>query len=233
MQAGKLYLLPNVLAEQTYAIMPSYLSKIIEETDHYIVEEIKSARRLIKGLFKPKDIDKCTFTILDKHKNYAIHFSILDAILQGKNIGLISEAGLPCIADPGYQVVQLAHEMNLEVVPLIGPNSMMMALMSSGFNGQHFTFNGYLPFDLTERKNKILQMEMAARKNHTQLFMDTPFRNTKTLEDLLKLCKPDTLLCIACNITAKDEFIKTKTIAEWKNIKTDIQKKPCIFVLGK
>lgn len=232
MAYGKLFLIPNTLHEGNYVSL-IHLVPIIASTDIYIVEEIKSARRLLKGVLKTKDINSCTFKILDKHKDYQVHFSILDEIKQDKNIGIISEAGLPCIADPGFQVVQLAHEMGIEVVPVSGPISMMMALMASGFNGQSFTFNGYLPIEQTERKNKIIQLESFAKKNHTQLFMDTPFRNNKTLEELLKYCKPDTLLCIACNLMAKDEFIQTQTIADWKKIKPDLNKKPCIFILGK
>lgn len=232
MQQGKLYLIPIVLAENATHTIPSYIKSILIETDIFIVENLKTARRFIKSIYKEKNIDDCTFVELDKHANYKFDDAILTEIFNGKNIGLMSEAGTPCIADPGNKVVELAHEMEIKVVPLVGPNSILMALMASGFNGQQFSFNGYLPIDSVERKNKLLQMELLARKGHTQLFMDTPYRNQKLLEELILFCKFDTMLCIACNITGEDEFIKTLPMAEWKKRKPNIHKKPCIFVLG-
>lgn len=230
---GKLYLIPIVLAENTAHTIPAYVKDIIINTDIYIVENLKTARRFIKSIYKEKNIDECTFVELDKHNNYKFDDSILSEIFNGKNIGLMSEAGTPCIADPGNKVVEAAHEMEIIVMPLVGPNSIMMALMSSGFNGQQFSFNGYLPIENNERKSRLQQMETLAKKGITQIFMDTPYRNQKLLDELISVCKFDTMLCIACNITAKDEFIKTLPLAEWKNRKTDINKKPAIFVLGK
>ncbi|MEN9447715.1 MAG: hypothetical protein RJA25_1005 [Bacteroidota bacterium] len=230
---GKLYLIPIVLAENTAHTIPAYVKDIIINTDIYIVENLKTARRFIKSIYKEKNIDECTFVELDKHNNYKFDDSILSEIFNGKNIGLMSEAGTPCIADPGNKVVEAAHEMEIIVMPLVGPNSIMMALMSSGFNGQQFSFNGYLPIENNERKSRLQQMETLAKKGVTQIFMDTPYRNQKLLDELISVCKFDTMLCIACNITAKDEFIKTLPLAEWKNRKTDINKKPAIFVLGK
>ena len=159
MPKGKLYLIPNLIAENAVETIPVYILKIIQETDIYIVENIKPARRFIKLMVKEKDIDACTFIELNKHQQYTFDELQLSEMLQGKNIGLISDAGTPCIADPGNNVVQLAQEMNITVVPLVGPNSILMALMASGFNGQLFTFNGYLPIEENERKKKILQME--------------------------------------------------------------------------
>ena len=230
---GKLYLIPIVLAENTAHTIPAYVKDIIINTDIYIVENLKTARRFIKSIYKEKNIDECTFVELDKHNNYKFDDSILSEIFNGKNIGLMSEAGTPCIADPGNKVVEAAHEMEIIVMPLVGPNSIMMALMSSGFNGQQFSFNGYLPIENNERKSRLQQMETLAKKGVTQIFMDTPYRNQKLLDELISVCKFDTMLCIACNITAKDEFIKTLPLEEWKNGKTDINKKPAIFVLGK
>ncbi|MEZ5053480.1 MAG: SAM-dependent methyltransferase [Chitinophagales bacterium] len=233
MQQGKLFLIPMVLAEQALATIPVCVKDTIVNTDIYIVENIKTARRFIKSIYKEKNIDTCVFVELNKHENYRFDDTILTEIFNGKNIGLMSEAGTPCIADPGNKVVEIAHEMNIQVVPLVGPNSILLALMASGFNGQQFSFNGYLPIDATERKNKIQQMEILARKGHTQIFMDTPYRNKKLLEEIIACCKYDSMLCIACNLTATDEFIKTLPLADWKKRLPDIHKKPTIFVLGK
>lgn len=230
---GKLYLIPTVLAENATETIPAYIKDIIIDTDLYIVENLKTARRFIKSIYKEKNIDDCIFLELDKHRDYKFDENILTEIFKGKNIGLMSEAGVPCIADPGNKVVEAAHEMEINVVPLVGPSSIIMALMASGFNGQQFTFNGYLPIDSAERKNKILQMEILARKGITQIFMDTPYRNQRLLEELLQFCKFDSMLCIACNITAREEYIKTLPLAEWKKRKPDIHKKPAIFILGK
>ncbi len=236
MQQGKLYLIPIMLAENTSQVIPVYIKEIITETDIYIIENLKTARRFIKSIYKEKNIDECIFVELDKHHQYAFDDSILSEIFNGKNIGLMSEAGTPCIADPGNKVVEMAHEMDIKVVPLAGPSSILMALMSSGFNGQQFTFNGYLPIEASERRQKILQMEALAKKGHTQIFMDTPYRNQKLLEELIQYGKFDTMLCIACHITAQDEFIRTLPLAEWKKRyrnSNELNKKPAIFILGK
>jgi 16S rRNA (cytidine1402-2'-O)-methyltransferase len=233
MQQGNLYLIPTVLAENATQTIPAYIKDIIIDTDFYIVENLKTARRFIKSIYKEKNIDECIFLEMDKHKNYQFDDNFLTEIFNGKNIGLMSEAGVPCIADPGNKVVEIAHEMEIKVVPLVGPSSIVLALMASGFNGQQFAFNGYLPIDSAERKNKLLQMEAAGKKGTTQLFMDTPYRNQRLLEEIIQFCKFDTMLCIACNITAKDEYIKTLPLAEWKKRKPDLNKKPAIFILGK
>ena len=233
MQQGNLYLIPTVLAENATQTIPAYIKDIIIDTDFYIVENFKTARRFIKSIYKEKNIDECIFLEMDKHKNYQFDDNFLTEIFNGKNIGLMSEAGVPCIADPGNKVVEIAHEMEIKVVPLVGPSSILLALMASGFNGQQFSFNGYLPIDSAERKNKLLQMEAAGKKGTTQLFMDTPYRNQRLLEEIIQFCKFDTMLCIACNITAKDEYIKTLPLAEWKKRKPDLNKKPAIFILGK
>lgn len=233
MQKGKIYLIPTVLAEDALSSIPASIREVIQHTDHFIVENLKSARRFIKSIYKEKNIDACEFLEMDKHHHYRFDDSFLNVVFEGKNIGILSEAGVPCIADPGNKVVELAHEMDIQVVPLSGPSSILMALMASGFNGQQFSFNGYLPIDATERKGKILQMEILAKKGNTQIFMDTPYRNVKLLEEMIQLLKFDTLLCIACNITGKDEFIKTLPMAEWKKRKPDLHKKPAIFILGK
>lgn len=233
MQQGNLYLIPITIAENATHTIPAFTREIIEQTNIYIVENIKTARRFIKSIFKEKNIDECVFVELDKHTNYKFDDTILSEIFNGKNIGLMSEAGTPCIADPGNKVVEIAHEMNIKVIPLVGPSSILMALMASGFNGQQFTFNGYLPIEQNERKSKLQQMENFAKKGSTQIFMDTPYRNQKLLDEIISYCKFDTMLCIAANVTAKDEFIQTLPLAEWKKQKPNIHKKPVIFVFGK
>lgn len=233
MQNGVLYLIPTVIADNSLGMIPPDIREVIIHTNIYIVENIKTARRFIKAVYKEKNIDDCTFVELDKHQNYRFDDSILTEVFQGKNIGLMSEAGVPCIADPGNKVVEAAHEMDITVVPLSGPSAIIMALMASGFNGQQFTFNGYLPIETGERKGRLQQMESLAKKGITQIFMDTPYRNHKLLDEIISICKFDTMLCIACNITAQDEFIKTLPLSEWKKRKPDLNKKPAIFVLGK
>ncbi len=233
MQNGVLYLIPTVIADNSLGMIPPDIREVIIHTNIYIVENIKTARRFIKAVYKEKNIDDCTFVELDKHQNYRFDDSILTEVFQGKNIGLMSEAGVPCIADPGNKVVEAAHEMDITVVPLSGPSAIIMALMASGFNGQQFTFNGYLPIETGERKGRLQQMESLAKKGITQIFMDTPYRNQKLLDEIINNCKFDTMLCIACNITAQDEFIKTLPLSEWKKRKPDLNKKPAIFVLGK
>ncbi|HPA34779.1 MAG TPA: SAM-dependent methyltransferase [Chitinophagales bacterium] len=233
MQNGVLYLIPTVIADNSLGMIPPDIREVIIHTNIYIVENIKTARRFIKAVYKEKNIDDCTFVELDKHQNYRFDDSILTEVFQGKNIGLMSEAGVPCIADPGNKVVEAAHEMDITVVPLSGPSAIIMALMASGFNGQQFTFNGYLPIETGERKGRLQQMESLAKKGITQIFMDTPYRNQKLLDEIISICKFDTMLCIACNITAQDEFIKTLPLSEWKKRKPDLNKKPAIFVLGK
>ncbi|HRH58339.1 MAG TPA: SAM-dependent methyltransferase [Chitinophagales bacterium] len=233
MQNGVLYLIPTVIADNSLGMIPPDIREVIIHTNIYIVENIKTARRFIKAVYKEKNIDECTFVELDKHQNYRFDDSVLTEVFNGKNIGLMSEAGVPCIADPGNKVVEAAHEMEITVVPLSGPSAIIMALMASGFNGQQFTFNGYLPIETGERKGRLQQMESLGRKGITQIFMDTPYRNQKLLDEIISICKYDTMLCIACNITAQDEYIKTLPLSEWKKRKPDLNKKPAIFVLGK
>jgi 16S rRNA (cytidine1402-2'-O)-methyltransferase len=181
MQQGNLYLIPTVLAENATQTIPAYIKDIIIDTDFYIVENLKTARRFIKSIYKEKNIDECVFLEMDKHKNYQFDDNFLTEIFNGKNIGLMSEAGVPCIADPGNKVVEIAHEMEIKVVPLVGPSSIVLALMASGFNGQQFSFNGYLPIDSAERKNKLLQMEAAGKKgNYPDFYGYTLQKSTLT-----------------------------------------------------
>jgi 16S rRNA (cytidine1402-2'-O)-methyltransferase len=229
---GKLYLIPTPLAEESLMSIPAVVMPVLEKTDHYIVENIKTARRFIRSLLRSKNLDACVFEEMDKHTDYLFDQKILENAFAGKDIGLLSEAGMPCIADPGNKVVVLAHEMNIPVVPLAGPSSILLALAGSGFNGQQFTFNGYLPIDPKERKNKLQQMEVLGRKGFTQIFMDTPYRNQKLLEEILQTCSAISMLCMACDLTGRSEFIKTLSVADWKKQKTDLHKRPAVFLFG-
>jgi 16S rRNA (cytidine1402-2'-O)-methyltransferase len=232
---GLLYLIPTVLAPGTNSqVLTPQIKEIILQTDHYFVENVRTARRFIGELQTGKVIEDIQFYELNKDTVINVirkHFSILK---EGNNAGILSEAGCPGIADPGALAVKLAHELGIRVVPLVGPSSILLALMASGFSGQAFVFHGYLPIDKAERARTIRQMEKEAlQKNQTQIFMETPFRNNQLLEDLLAHCQPATLLCIAANITAPDEFIRTLPAKDWKENKPDLHKKPTIFLLYK
>jgi 16S rRNA (cytidine1402-2'-O)-methyltransferase len=234
MKKGKLILIPTIIGENTAKeTLPSIIYDTIKNTNIYIVENIRSARRFIKNIYKEKDIENTTFYSYGKHDSIDLEQDLLIHILAGKDVGLISEAGVPSVADPGSKIVEYAHNYNIRVIPLVGPSSILLALMASGMNGQNFAFNGYLPIESKERTNKIKQLEKLANlRNQTQIFMETPYRNNKLLEVILKTCRSQTRLCIASNITTDHESILTKTILEWKTIKININKQPSIFLLS-
>ncbi|MFZ4739588.1 MAG: SAM-dependent methyltransferase [Bacteroidales bacterium] len=235
MQKGKLYLIPSTIGESPIDnVIPAYNKGVINKIDIYIVEEIRTARRFLKkaGLLKP--IDDLTFFVLNEHSKPEEIDNYLDAIQKGENIGLLSEAGVPCIADPGADIVRIAQQKNIEVVPLVGPSSILLALMASGFNGQQFAFLGYLPVDKNLRINKIKEIERNIfQKNETQIFIETPYRNNQLIESLLQSCRNETLLCIATDITLETAFLKTKTIEAWKKSVPDFHKKTTVFLLYK
>lgn len=232
---GKLYLIPTTLGEtEPLEVMPLSIKKVIEEIDYYIVENEKSARRFIKKITPKKQQATLTIKLIDKYalKEEIRHY--LDVCSQGINVGLLSEAGVPAIADPGANIVKLAHQKNIQVVPLVGPSSILLAMMSSGMNGQNFAFNGYLPIEKTDKKRAIKELErLSFDKKQSQIFIETPYRNEKLLADLLVTLSPSTHLCIAVDITLPSEFIKTKTVQEWKKEKLDFHKKPAIFIIQK
>ena len=234
MNKGKLYLIPTVLSDDTQeSVLPTIITNHIKEINVFIVENIRTARRHIKKIYREKDINHTTFYSYGKHDKLNLEEDFLPHILNGENIGILSEAGLPCIADPGSKIVAYAHDFHIDIVPLVGPSSILLALMSSGMNGQSFAFTGYLPIDKGERKKVIRNLENAAKKNgQTQIFMETPYRNNQLLDTLKAQCNNKTRLCIAANITSKTEFIQTKTIEEWKQTKVDIHKQPSIFLLS-
>ena len=232
---GKLYLIPTTLGEnEPLEVMPYSVKTIVELLDHYIVENEKSARRFIKKITPKKIQSSLIMMKLDKYAKEIETRTYLDLCKQGVSIGLLSEAGVPAVADPGASMVKLAHEKGIQVVPLVGPSSILMALMASGLNGQNFAFNGDLPIDNSERKKEIKALEkLSKEKNQSQIFIETPYRNEKMFTDLKSVLSPGTLLCIAIDISLPKEFIKTYTIAHWKRQSPDLHKRPAIFIIQK
>lgn len=227
---GRLFLIPTPLWEGEISGIPEMTRKAALEITCYAVENLRSGRRFLKALDSNKDIDACTFFEMDKHGKYTVEKGFFDTILDGKDGGILSEAGCPCIADPGFHLVKEAHHRGIEVIPLVGPNSVIMALMASGLNGQYFHFHGYLPI---EKEKRIKMIRNFGEQKHAapQIFIETPYRNQGLLEDLLRYSGAETELCIACNITAPDQFIQTKSIQEWSKMTPDIQKKPTVFIV--
>ena len=232
---GKLYLLPTTLGEnEPLEVMPYSVKTMVELIDHYIVENEKSARRFIKKITPKKPQPSLTIMKLDKYAEELETRTFLDVCEQGISVGLLSEAGVPAVADPGATIVKLAHEKGIKVVPLVGPSSILMALMASGMNGQNFAFNGYLPIDNSDRKKAIKDLEkLSKEKNQSQIFIETPYRNEKMFTDLKSALTPATLLCIAVDITLPNEYIKTYSIADWKKQSPDLHKRPAIFIIQK
>ncbi|MFL5763029.1 MAG: SAM-dependent methyltransferase [Bacteroidia bacterium] len=235
-EKGILYLIPTTLGDtaETADVIPQKVITVINSTDEYIVENEKTARHYLKKAGLKKPLQEIILHPLNQHTDPGVISAYLKSINEGKNIGIISEAGCPGIADPGSEVVRIAHSHNIRVVPLVGPSSILLALMSSGFNGQSFTFHGYLPKERTDRIRKIRELEKnALQKDQTQLFIETPYRNMHMMEDLITTCDSRTKLCIACDITLPTEFIKTRMIGDWKKSVPEISKRPAIFALGK
>lgn len=230
---GKLYLIPSGLGEGTlHEVLPIIIQQKIEELDDYIVENEKTARRFIKNIFPEKSQPDLKFHLLNKRTEKSELPTFLRSCEQGIDMGLMSEAGCPGIADPGAKIVQLAHQKGIQVVPLVGPSSITLAMMASGLNGQNFTFHGYLPIDKHERKKTIKNLErISLEQNQAQIFIETPYRNKQLFGDLKKTLHPHTKLCIGRELTLPSEFIQTKSIAKWKNEKLDLHKKPAIFII--
>lgn len=230
---GKLYLIPTRLGDNPpLEVLPISIKKIIEAVDYYIVENEKTARRFIKRVSSNKSQSSLHINILNKYTTEEERNSYLDICLKGESVGLISEAGCPAIADPGSDIVRLAHQMGIEVMPLVGPSSIVLALMASGMNGQNFSFNGYLPIDRNDRKRRLKHLEKLSKENNqAQIFIETPYRNMKMLEDITKFLNKDTILCIACDLTLPTQYIKTQTVNQWKSNKEDFHKRPAIFIL--
>ena len=233
MTKGILYLVPSPLSEGAVeTVLPAGTLAVIRRLDTFIVEEVRTARRfLIKaGIDTP--IDGLTFHVFNEHSGESDLESYMEPLLNGKDIGLLSEAGVPCIADPGSLIVRTAHECGIRVVPLTGPSSILLALMASGFNGQNFAFVGYLPADKSLRVKKIRELErIIAERDQTQIFIETPYRNLQLLEAITKTCRPETQLCLATDISGVNEVIKSESIDFWRSRKPDIHKRPTIFLL--
>ncbi|MBY0245589.1 MAG: SAM-dependent methyltransferase [Sphingobacteriaceae bacterium] len=233
MEKGTLFLIPVPLAENTaQKSFTPYLVDTINEIDTYIVENEKTARKFLKesGMRRPQS--ELIIHDFGKHKRGNSLVPYFKELQMGKNVGLMSEAGCPGIADPGAEIVNEAHKRGIKVVPLVGPNSMILALMASGFNGQSFAFTGYLPIDKPQRVARIKALEeLSGKIKQTQMFMETPFRNNHLFEDILKTCQPNTQLCVACNVTGEDEYIKTLPIGLWRKERIDLHKKPTIFLI--
>ena len=232
---GKLYLIPTSLGDNApLETIPISIKKIIESIDVYIVENEKSARRFIKAVSSGKSQSSLTLFTLNKFTDPLEIPLYLEECYKGNNIGLLSDAGCPAVADPGAEVVKIAHEKNIKTIPLVGPSSILLAMMSSGMNGQNFAFNGYLPIEKVERKSKMKQLEKRSfDENQSQLFIETPYRNNSVLEDLYKTLNSDTKICVACDLTLPTEYIKTQTAKQWKHSKLDFHKRPAIFVIHK
>ena len=231
---GKLYLIPSFLgSDNPKDVFPDLNREIICTLKYFIVEEERTSRRFLKKLVHEIVIDDLHFSILNEHTKPIDFIEFLNPCTEN-SVGLISEAGVPCVADPGALIVKMAQEKGIDVIPLVGPSSILMALMASGLNGQNFAFNGYLPIPSNERAQKLKFLEKRSEiENQTQIFIETPYRNNQLLDDIIKYCNPHSLLCIACNITLQTQYIKTLAIKDWQFNKPDIQKRPAVFCLKK
>jgi 16S rRNA (cytidine1402-2'-O)-methyltransferase len=231
---GRLFLIPTQLSDESFQVIPSYVKELLNTFDNFVVENEKSARHFLKKAGYTKSLNEVRLTLLNEHTSSDDVGQLLSPLLEGKDLGLLSEAGCPAVADPGASLVMEAQHKNIEVIPLVGPSSIILSLMASGLNGQSFSFAGYIPKDRSERVKSLRELEKAAlMKNQTQIFIEAPYRNQHLLEDILQTCDKNTMLCIACEITGSKEFIKTKSVAEWRKKIPDINKRPTIFLIGR
>lgn len=233
-QPPTLFLIPTVLAEGTaQQVLSPQVLDVVGQLDYFFAEELRTARRFVSSLRLGRVIQDLTFFELNKKTPEADTAAQLRKLPAGKDMGVLSEAGCPGVADPGAVAVRLAHQMGIRVVPLVGPSSILLALMASGLSGQSFAFHGYLPIDQVPRRKALIQLEREGReRRQTQIFMETPFRNNHLLATLLDACQPDTLLCIASHVTSPEEYIRTKSVQQWRKQKIDLHKKPTIFLIG-
>lgn len=228
---SKIYLIPITIADGALHTLSEEIVTTTKEVQHFFVENVRTARRFLKSVHRELVIDDLEFSEIDKHNGPDLAL-LNDWIGKGYDIGIMSESGCPGIADPGSNIVAKAHELNAEIIPLTGPNSIVLALMASGLNGQSFAFNGYLPIKNPERGKKIKElMQQSAKEKQTQIFIETPYRNNTLLEELLKYCAHNSKLCIAHNITSPDAYIKTRTVKEWKSANYEIPKQPTVFLI--
>ncbi|MFC2111822.1 SAM-dependent methyltransferase [Bacteroidota bacterium] len=232
---AELYLIPVTLGDSPVRnVIPEIALEILHNLDCFVVEDLRSARRYLRKAGLKTSFDDIQFYLLNEHSKEEDLGEMLDVLTSGTSMGILSEAGVPAVADPGAQLVALAHKKGIRVVPFVGPSSILLALMASGMNGQSFCFHGYLPVKNPQRQNSIRQIERnALERGETQIFMETPYRNMSLLEDILKSCSEDTLLCIAADISLDKEFIKTKAVREWKKELPDLHKRPAVFLLNR
>lgn len=232
MEKGKLYLIPNLLGDSDLSQLNPQLKILLPQLKYFAVENLKIARRFLKKVDKQINIDELTFFEINEEQSIEAQLEFLNNALSGNNIGLLSDAGLPAIADPGESLILFAHQYKIKVVPLVGPNSMLMALMASGLNGEQFSFHGYLPIQQNERNKKLKQIEQQSlQTGAAQIFMETPYRNNQVLISLIKTCKADTYLCVAANITLINEKIISMPISKWQKGKYDFHKQPAVFII--
>lgn len=233
--AGKLYLIPSLLGECIAdLVIPAGTKKILDIIDIFIAEDIRTARRTLKKMGINKTIDSLIFFEYNEHTPVTEAGQLLQPVFEGKNIGIISEAGAPGIADPGSEIILLAHEKNIPVIPLTGPSSIFLAMMASGLNGQNFAFIGYVPVKKDERIQYLRKLEKKSEtEKQSQIFIEAPYRNQHLLQDIIENCNPNTYLCVACDITLENEYIQTRTIKEWKKKIPEINKRPSIFIIHK
>lgn len=232
---GKVYLIPTTLGDnEPLEVLPLSVRKQIENLNCFIVENEKSARRFIKKITPKKSQTSLRLFVLDKYTDEMESKNFLDVCFEGESVGILSEAGVPAIADPGATIVKLAHQLKLQVVPLVGPSSILLAMMASGMNGQNFAFNGYLPIDNDERKTAIKKLERRSKElKQSQMFIETPYRNEKLFKSLLRFLTPTTELCVATDISLNTEFIKMMSVQNWKKQQINLHKRPTIFIINK
>lgn len=230
---GLLFLIPTFLTDDNFGVLPQTVIETTHRLSYFVVEEEKTARRFLKRIQSPIPQSEFIFHLLNEHSSNEDLPHIIKLLNDGIDVGLLSEAGCPAVADPGAELVKLAHENNIQVVPLVGPSSVLLSLMASGFSGQSFCFHGYLPREVKQRQQRIKELERTATKTgQTQIFIETPYRNIQLLEDLLNIMEPDSKLCIACELTGQNEIVRTKQIKNWKKNTPNFHKRPCIFLIG-
>lgn len=228
---GQIYLIPTVISPDTESeVLAPHIGQVIKSLDYFVVENVRTARRFISRLKLGLDIESLQFELLNKHTNPKEVSVLIEPAKAGRSIGILSESGCPGVADPGAMLVESAHRQNIPVVPLVGPSSLLLALMASGFNGQSFTFHGYLPIDRNERVKMLKALEIDALDS-TQIFIETPYRNKQLFESIIQTCKGETLLCLAKNLTGRDGWVKTHSVAQWKKSVPSIDKVPVVFLL--
>ena len=230
---ASIYLIPNLLGESALNVLSPQVAQAVQELTYFVVENEKSARKFIKLIAPDKPQSELQISVIDKHQSTPDYAAYLTPCLQGHSIGIISEAGCPGVADPGAEIVRVAHQKALRVIPLVGPSSLLLAMMSSGLNGQNFAFNGYLPIDKQVRRKTLKILERKVQEGQSQLFIETPYRNQQLLSDLIETLQPDTLLCIATDLTLPTESIRTLPIGQWKHTSVDLQKRPTLFIIGR